>query len=55
METKHLVAVHKSTGEKLPVIKVKRPEGIVYIAFFLGDPEPTVYKASEFIKLFKYI
>lgn len=45
-------AVHIETNESVEVIKVKREEGVRYIVFWKDDPEPTVYKASEFQEKF---
>ena len=49
----NFVKVHIATNESVECIKVKRPQGVRYIVFWQDDPEPTIYKPSEFDKKFK--
>jgi hypothetical protein len=52
MQTEFITTRHAGNEEEVRVIKVTRDEGISYIVFWDGDPIPTVYSASEYLKTF---
>lgn len=52
MKIIEFTTVYIPTNESVDVLKVKRDEGVRYIVFWKNDPEPTIYKDSDFQEKF---